>query len=682
MVGQTTIQGTVRDAQGAPVAFANVYLDEIYDGGASDETGAFAFTTTHQGDAMFVASSLGFETFYQQITVGSDAITIEVVLQSGATELNEVVIAAGAFEASDEKKATFLKPLDVVQNPVAAGDIYGALQTLPGVTRVGDETGIFVRGGEATETKTIIDGTIVDRPFFSDVPDIPSRGRFDPFLFKGTMFSTGGYSAEYGQAMSSVLVLNTTDLPQAASTGFGLNLVGVSLFRTALYRDSSAFLANIGYTNLEPYFALIPQRREWDEAPHGYGGALGYRKRTGSGGMLKGYAQFQTGQGAIQLENVEDPTEPLPFGFDNTNLYFNASYRGLVADNWGLFAGISASRDVEDAAIGGAEIEDDATRLQAKVTLSREIAKDVFLRFGSDIAWRDEYGRFEEFEGSWDGIFLSGYAETDIKFSQNLAIRLGLRAEHEGLIDRQNIAPRTSIAYKTGKRSQMAVAYGLFYQTPEADFQRSAPDLDFQRAAHYILNYQYLTEQYTFRIEAYHKDYRDLVTYEGDLTRGNNGHGHATGIDVFWRDKKTLKNIDYWISYSWIDSERKYLAYPVSATPRFITDHTLNVVTKYSPNARWQFGVGYTFASGRAYEDPNTSAFLDGRTKAYHNASLNASWLTNLFNKFTVIYTAINNPFNTEQIFDYRYSMDGSNRIAIEPSAGRSAFIGLFMLFL
>ncbi|MDX1409765.1 MAG: hypothetical protein R3330_16565, partial [Saprospiraceae bacterium] len=403
-------------------------------GGATDESGVFSFTTTHHGKAVFVASSLGFESVYREIEIGSEPVTLDIVMESGATALNEVVIAAGAFEASDEKKATILKPLDVVQNPVAAGDIYGALQTLPGVTRVGDETGIFVRGGEATETKTIIDGTVVDKPFFSDVPDIPSRGRFDPFLFKGTMFSTGGYSAEYGQAMSSVLVLNTQDLPSAASTGFGLNLVGVSLSRTALYKDSSAFLANVGYTNLEPYFALIPQRRKWDEAPHGYGGALGYRKKFGSAGILKGYAQFQTGQGAIQLDNVEDPLDPIPFAFDNTNVYFNASYRGLLADTWGLFAGVAASRDAEDATIAGSVIEDTATRMQAKVTLSRELAGNVYLRFGTDIDWRDEDGRFNAYRGGWRGTYLAGFAETDIKFSQNLAVRIGIRGEHAGLI--------------------------------------------------------------------------------------------------------------------------------------------------------------------------------------------------------------------------------------------------------
>ncbi|MFB0908999.1 MAG: TonB-dependent receptor plug domain-containing protein, partial [Spirosomataceae bacterium] len=81
----------------------------------------------------------------------------------------------------------------------------------PGANRVGETEGLFVRGGSANETKTVIDGMIVQNPFFSNTPDVPQRGRFSPFMFKGTAFSTGGYSAQYGQALSSVLLLDTQD---------------------------------------------------------------------------------------------------------------------------------------------------------------------------------------------------------------------------------------------------------------------------------------------------------------------------------------------------------------------------------------------------------------------------------------------------------------------------------------
>ena len=677
---QTTIQGTISDGKGEPMAFVNVYLDEIYDGGATDETGRFSFTTTHVGKAFFIASNLGFETLMQEIDIVDDTVSLILVMRSAATELNEVVIAAGAFEASDEKKATLLKPLDIVQNPVAAGDIYGALQTLPGVSQVGNETGLFVRGGEATETKTIIDGTIVDEPFFSDVPDIPSRGRFDPFMFKGTLFSTGGYSAEYGQAMSSVLVLNTQDMPQSTSTGVGLNLAGANLTKSNLWNDRSAFIGSIGYTNLSPYFALVKQRQDWQTPPNGVGGAVGYRHKTGVAGMFKSYLQFQSGNGALNLENANDANDPITFSFRNNNWYTNHSFRGIVGDKWSIFTGLSGSRDRRDLTIDGSEVEDNSYRLHGKVTIGRELGQSIYLRMGGDVQWREEFGRFEAFAGQWNGIYGAGYLESDVRINQNFGLRLGLRAEHEGLIGRQNIAPRASVAYKTGIKSQLSFAYGWFYQTPEADFQHQADMLDFERATHYILNYQYLSDDYTFRIEAYQKDYDDLVLFDSPSSRNNDGDGHARGVDVFWRDKGTIADLDYWVSYSFIDAERFYRDFPERAMPQFVTRHTLNVVSKYRVSTRFQLGLGYTYASGRPYDNPNTPAFLDELTKPYHNASINASYLTTLFKNFTVVYVAIRNPFGIDQVFDYRYSDDGTRRISVGPTAGRSGFIGVFVL--
>lgn len=76
------------------------------------------------------------------------------------------------------------------------GDIYGALHTLPGNSFVGEDGGIFIRGGEGNEARTFIEGLLVHKPYTSRMPDLPARGRFSPVLFSGTMFSTGGFSAE------------------------------------------------------------------------------------------------------------------------------------------------------------------------------------------------------------------------------------------------------------------------------------------------------------------------------------------------------------------------------------------------------------------------------------------------------------------------------------------------------
>ncbi|MFX6827061.1 hypothetical protein ABTH45_19320, partial [Acinetobacter baumannii] len=91
-----------------------------------------------------------------------------------------------------------LKALDIATTAGANADISATIQTLPGAQRVGEQEGLFIRGGSAEEAKIIIDGTVVNNFFYSSVPGIAQRGRFSPFLFNGTVFSSGGYSAVYG----------------------------------------------------------------------------------------------------------------------------------------------------------------------------------------------------------------------------------------------------------------------------------------------------------------------------------------------------------------------------------------------------------------------------------------------------------------------------------------------------
>ena len=111
-------------------------------------------------------------------------------------------------------RGAVMSSLDIATTAGSNADITAALKTLPGTQQVGEQEGLFVRGGTGQETKQFIDGSLVNNPYYTSVPDISTRGRFSPFLFKGTVFSTGGYSALYGQALSSVVLLESIDLPE------------------------------------------------------------------------------------------------------------------------------------------------------------------------------------------------------------------------------------------------------------------------------------------------------------------------------------------------------------------------------------------------------------------------------------------------------------------------------------
>jgi hypothetical protein len=690
LFAQTKISGTITDKSGKPIPGANVFIKDTYDGASTDANGKFSFVTDETGEKIFCASFLGFEGFEQKVKLEGTEITLKISLKEKSTELNTVTISAGSFEASDEKKMVILKPLDIVTTAGANGDVYGALQTLPGTQQIGEKEGLYVRGGDASETKTIIDGISVDNPYFTSVPDVPQRGRFSPFLFKGTSFSTGGYSAQYGQALSSALILETQDVVEQTGTNLGIMSVGVSAgHNVALKKSSIGFYA--GYTNLKPYISVIDQNRDWTKAPSASSGSLVYRLKTSTTGLLKTFVSYGHNSLALRLDNIDDLTgeHKNAFSLSNDNWFANASYKEIIAKKWNLFTAFAVSDNKDNIQFDTIPIKVHNSLYQGRATISRGIGSLSILRFGGEFQRPDFDQKYYTYNQLYKEHFGAGFAEGDIYLTQKLVTRTGIRYEFSDRLDKSSIAPRVSLAYKTGKYAQVSVAYGDFYQVPDKNFLFRNPDLNYEKATHYILNYQIVSEKRTFRVEAYYKKYDQLVKEIPVLSASafdsvftNNGDGFARGFDIFWRDKQTLKYGDYWISYSYLDTKRDYRNFPIEATPTFAATHTFSIVYKYFfPKLNLQPGFTYAFNSGRPYYNPNkpSSEFLSDYTKPYHNLSVNANYLTSIFKSFAVVVFSVTNVLGINNVFTYRYSADGSRRSEVGPTSARFIFIGCFI---
>ncbi|GAB4289876.1 MAG: TonB-dependent receptor [Ignavibacteriaceae bacterium] len=684
---KTKISGTIKDESGNPLPGANIYIKNSYDGISSSETGGFSFITYEEGEAVLVASFVGYKSNEISLNLDGKDKFIEIILEEESAELGTVVISAGSFEASDEKKAVILRPLDIVTTGSDA-DIYSALETLPGTQQIGETEGLFVRGGSSYETKTIVDEMIVQNPFYSSVPDIPARGRFSAFLFKGTVFSTGGFSAQYGQALSSVLILNTQDLPEETLTS--INLMAVGLGGTHIQRwENTSIAFEGGYYNLDPYFEVQKQRTDWIKAPESFEGNLSFRHKTSETGMLKAYTSYSYGDLSLNTPDSDNPSLKDFFRLKGGNFLLNSNYREVFGDDWVFFAGYSFSIDDDDINIESDFIRQKETLNTGKFKMTKNIFSNSFLTFGgefSNVIYDDD---FNEFSSRINEKYFAGFIESDIYITNDFAVRLGLRGERSGIINKNNIAPRLSFAYRLGSYDQLNFAFGKFYQTPQKDFLFQSTDFLFEESTHYILNYQYVGLKRVFRIEVYYKDYDNLVkgtvftdpylTITG-IPAGSYGSGYAKGIDVFWKDSETFDFGYYWISYSYLDTKRDFRNFPVLASPTFSTPHTFSVVYKYwLQDITTSLGITYTFATGRPYYNPNNLEFLGDRTKDYHNLSLNFSYLTNLFNNFTIVFFSIDNIFGYDNIFSYRYSTDGTISTPVRPPALRNAFLGLFI---
>jgi outer membrane cobalamin receptor len=681
--GQTTIMGKVTDQKKLPLSGANIFIQNSYDGATSDSTGNFRFKTDLNGLQNLSVSFIGYQPFLKKINLDSlQTINLSIVLMESDDQIDEVVINAGAFEASDEKKAVILRVFDIATTPSAQGDIFGALGTLPGVQKVGEDGRVFVRGGESYETKTFMDGMLVSSPYMSKMPDMPTRGCFSPILFSGTLFSTGAYSAEYGQALSSIVDMKTNSVETQNASSISIMTVGIMGSTTKCMKNSSLSLSG-DYVTGTLSNLINKQQVDWTKNPYGIDGTLMYRQKTGKTGMIKVFGTFNNSSSGILYPNTQTGIFQ-DILLNSNNLYLNSTYNSMIGEKWMIKSGIAMNSDHQKTDLDQDRIRINRNMFQAKLGFSRLLNEQTELKFGVD--WVNySYEQMIRMGGDFRLPFtnneLGGFAEIEYKLTKKFATRLGARLENSSLLENTTLVPRFSGAYKTGKHSQVSLACGSFYQNPEDDYLKFAPRLKPEKASHAVMTWQYLTDLKTFRIEGYLKKYDDLVKYTAPLATNpldysNSGIGHAEGIDVFWRDKETIDLTDYWISYSWINARRNYKDYAEMAIPNFVSEHNLSVVAKrFFQPLRTYASVTYSFASSRPYHDPNYSGFMNSRTKSYNDISLSLTYLMELFGKQSVFHLMINNVAGFDNVFGYNFSNTPNAAGKYESTPIKSPFV-------
>ena len=376
---------------------------------------------------------------------------------------------------------------------------------------------------------------------------------------------------------------------------------------------------------------------------------------------------------------------------NNNNFYLNASYKANWSNQWQFFTGLSYGFGQNKIGINVDDAKNDEHSSHMKLRLKKSFSDRVKLTFGSDYFITKFDETFKENLGNtfaigYNANIAAAYAETDIFFSKNFAIKFGARLSNNDLLNETVLSPRVSMAYKVSKNGQFSLAYGSFTQAPRQEYLKYADYLSSEKASHYILNYQYNKDRRTFRAEAYFKDYADLVKFDTDSPQFNSnyfntGEGYAKGLDIFWRDNKSIKNLEYWVSYSYIDTQRDYRNFPTEVTPNFVAKHSLSVVSKWWINKlKSQLSITNSFSTGRPFNNPNEANFMAGRTKGYNNLSLGWSYL---LTQQKILYFSATNVLATQNVFGYEYSntvnANGTfDRREIRPTADQFFFVGFF----
>lgn len=703
---QITISGKV-NFKNKGVKDISVTLKNTYDGATTDEKGNYSFQTSEKGNQILVFSNVKYSEIEKPITIGTENLILNSDLKEEISAIDAVVISAGSIEASDKKRATtLLTPIDIYTTAGANGQVSAALETLPGVQKVGETEGLFVRGGTGTETKFFMDGNLVNNFFGNSVPGIKSMDRLNTSLFKGNVFSSGGYSAIYGQALSSVLALESIDFPEKNSIDLGISPIFINAgFQNVNSEKTKSFGIAAGYTNIGLMTKIVKFNNNFTKAPESFGTNFNFRLKNKNGGILKYYGSFDINKLGLQNESLEPNID-----FDNTylkgkNTFHNLSFKqkfGLYLLNVGSSYTFNSNKiDLKSIAnnidINPNTIEVNSNYFNAKGIIERRINKISAVRAGLELntSKEDTDVSLANTPFQFKDAITSIFAESDLGFSNNFSAKVGLRSAFSTAVNEWNLAPRLALAYRLSKSWTSSFAYGIYYQNPENRYFGEA-NLNYQKSEHYILQIQKSSEGRSFRLEGFYKNYADLIKTKvvnyRPVAISNNGDGFAKGFEVFWRDQKTIKDIDYWISYSYLDSKRDFQDYDRSLFPSFAARHTLSIVAKkFVTEWKTGFNLSYTYNSGRPYynfqTDNNGDYFLNnqGKLKDYNALNFSMNYLPNLGKKdaksFMVLVLSVNNILGQKNIYGYNFSNDGLRSKPVLPSTNTFIFIGAFINF-
>ena len=418
-----------------------------------------------------------------------------------------------------------------------------------------------------------------------------------------------------------------------------------------------------------------------------------FKQKLKDGGNLQLYTNYN--RSALEIEQLKPGSiyEYRLYDNANDNLYTNLAMNKSITDRTSLRGGVAYTSNTNKiVSDDGLILKNHLKSIHGKTTFEYDFSDNISLKYGGEWIFDAFSEEIVEEESSYErklnyaNHLISPFAEADIYLSNYLLARLGVRHEFNSLLNEHNLSPRASVACKMNENSQFSMAYGKFSQLPVSEYLKWNPRLKTEKSSHYIFNYQYTKEGRIFRSEIYYKTYDQLTTNEIDTTEQfnfvNKGYGDARGIELFWRDSKTFENIDYWISYSYLDTKRKYDIFPYPVVPYYASGHNVSVVYKhFIPKLKSQIGWTYSFASGRPYTDPNTGDYNSEITKNYNDLSMNYSYL---LKPNMIIHASVSNVFGFNNIFGYQYNAQPNMQgiyesIPIGPQEKRFIFIGFFI---
>jgi hypothetical protein len=670
------IRGFVyEEKSGEPVLFCNVYLEGTNFGGSTDINGYFSITRLPEGRYTLIVSYLGFDTIRESIQLRKgDVLNKRYNLAESSISLGTVNVTADRIEALTETKTSVinLTPKILKKIPTIGGqsDLAQYLQVLPGVIFTGDQGGqLYIRGGSPIQNKVLLDGMIVYNPFHS----IGLFSVFDTDIIRNAEVFTGGFSADYGGRISSVMDITTRDGNKnhiagkvgASTFGSKLMLEGPLVKAKNPQSSSSSFIFSVKNSYLEQTSKSLYSYIDDNGLPF----------------------NFLDLYGKVSI-NAANGSKINFFGFNFTDNVNN--YKALSDFSWNSFGGGSNFLIIPGKSPviieGNMAYSSYETRLSEQSSPDRSSAingfnmgfhftyflgKDLFkygveiLGFKTEFNFTNGVGRvIQQIENTTE---LAGYARYKGSYGK-LLFEPSFRVQWYASLANISPEPRLALKYLLADNLRLKFATGMYSQNLiAANSDRDVVNLFYgflsgpdnlpkkfdgdeitdklQKATHYILGLEIdLSRKVNLNIEGYLKDFNQLTNLNKNKLYDESTapftipdmlkkdfiieKGKAYGIDLAL--KYESKSLYLWAVYSLgfvtkTFEERPGILY--TYRPHYDRRHNANIILSYTAGdrkqwefgTRWNFGSGFPFTQVQGYYE--YLPFNDGVNFDYTNAN-------------------------------------------------------------
>lgn len=688
------VRGMVRGTDGAPIVGADVFLLATLEGATTDSAGRFTIRTAHSGSDTLVARRIGFVPARRAVDLAA-ADSVQISLAKQAPVLVPITVVAGAYTAGSERGAE-LNAIEVASTPGTTADIARAIQTLPGVQNVDEGTGLFVRGGDVSETRVLLNDIVLIEPYNYETPTGNYTVTVNPFLLDGIFFSSGGFGARYGNILSGVADLRAHARPVQTSLVATAGLAAVSAGLNLALPQGVGARATATLSDTRALFKVNGSTRSYSPAPNGtdFSGSAIWKYRPTA--ELKSFGIVR--HNALGIE-PSDPSASGGYAADFRSSMYQAGWKDLFgAIAPALSVSYAQTHRVEQFGPFTLGDIEGSTQLFAQAAWSA--ANSLTLRTGGDAEWRRAgfVGRVPSagvtnFDSKTAGDRNGLFAESDFQPVNALRLVTGIRSDRSTFTGVRTVDPRVSAALRVGGKATVTSAWGVYHQVPDPlyfDASLGQPGLAPMSARQFVIGAQLGDDANIARVELYDKRYHDLAQLSLDRTVVGRGTGSSRGADVFL--KGAIPGvIDGRVSYSFVDAKRTDPTSGLWARAPFDVTHSLTIVAERNFGTGWNASGAFRYATGKPYS-PVTAATFDQtrqqwvpsygppfseRIAPLQRVDLSISHFTPLSpQSFLVLFASVNNLLDRENIYEYRYNADYTRRIPIRSLFNRSYYIG------